>query len=221
MDHLRSQAGAAAERSDVRPDKRVRHSSIFFGFLPWIIFDVVAGPSTWKFAALAAFVSALVLNVPDIRRGSVKALEVTGLVFFAVLCVLALTLDLQHLLWLETWAQTLSSGVIALVALVSLAFTPFTEQYARESTPREYWHSPKFKHINRVLTGVWGAVFAVSALLGLFAIRVSGSSDWFNWVIPVVLLVGAVKFTNWYPDHAGGSSSDRAEAPVPARPPGA
>ncbi|WP_412079647.1 hypothetical protein ACLF6K_39725 (plasmid) [Streptomyces xanthophaeus] len=128
-----------------------------------------------------------------------------GRAFFAVVSVLALVLDRQDLIWLETYAQTLASTVIAVVALGSLAFTPFTEQYARESVPREHWGSPLFRRTNRVLTAVWGAVFAVIAVAGLIAVEAGRHGDWLNWVIPVVLLVLAVKFTAWYPEHVRGA----------------
>ncbi|MFJ9344815.1 hypothetical protein ACIRP0_36875 [Streptomyces sp. NPDC101733] len=178
-----------------------RRTGIFLGFAPWIIFDVVAGPSTWKFAAFTALIASVVLNLPDLRRGSLKVLEITGLVFFAVVSVLALVLDRGDLLWLETYAQPLSSGVIALVALGSLAFTPFTEQYAREGVPRELWGSPLFCRTNRVLTAVWGVVFVLIAIAGLIAAESGHHGDLLNWVIPVVLLVLAIRITAWYPDH--------------------
>ncbi|MEU8983352.1 hypothetical protein ACFWOX_00090 [Streptomyces sp. NPDC058467] len=178
-----------------------RTGNLFFAFAPWIIFDVVASPSTWEYAALAALLASIVLSLGDMRRGSFKILEVTGIVFFAVLSLLALALDRHDLIWLETYAQTLANGVIALVSLVSLAFVPFTTQYARESTPREYWDSPTFRHINFVLTAVWAAVFAATAVLGLIAVHTKGMSDWLNWIVPVALLVLAVRFTERYPDH--------------------
>lgn len=112
-----------------------RTGNLLFAFAPWIIFYVVASLSTWEYAALAALVAAVVLNLPDLRRGSFKALEVAGILFFGVIAVPALLLDRKDMLWLETYAQVLSSSVIAVVALGSMAFVPFTEQYARESTP--------------------------------------------------------------------------------------
>ncbi|WP_406314256.1 hypothetical protein [Streptomyces sp. NBC_00118] len=177
-----------------------RTGNLLFAFAPWIIFDVVASPSTWEYAALAALVAAVVLNLPDLRRGSFKVLEVTGILFFGVMALLALFLDRQDMLWLETYAQVLSSAVIAAVALGSLAFVPFTEQYARESTPPEVWASPVFRHVNRVLTLVWGGVFVATAVLGLVALHTTSGADWLNWVIPVVLLVLAARFTERYPD---------------------
>jgi uncharacterized membrane protein len=190
-----------------------RTGNIFFAFAPWIIFDVVASPSTWEYAALAALVASVVLNIGDIRRGRPKILEVTGIVFFAVLSVLALAVDRHDLIWLETYAQVVANGLIAVVALGSLAFDPFTAQYAREKTPREHWDSPVFRHINQVLTAVWGAVFVAIAVLGVLAIHTDGSSDWLNWVIPVALLVLAVRFTERYPDrYTARQAAERAAA---------
>ncbi|WP_371520149.1 hypothetical protein [Kitasatospora sp. NBC_01300] len=169
--------------------------------MPWIVFDVIAGPSTWKPAALTALVAALVVALPDVRHHAPKVLTIVGVVFFAVLCVLGLVLDRHSLIWLETYAQVLSSGVLAAVALGSLAFTPFTEQYARESTPPEVWGTPRFRRTNRLLTALWGTVFLVTALLGLAALHVGSAKDWLTWVIPVILLVLAFRITRWYPEH--------------------
>jgi hypothetical protein len=30
---------------------------------------------------------------------------------------------------------------------------------------------------------------------------VKSGSDWLNWVIPIALLVAAIRFTKWYPAH--------------------
>ncbi|MFD7860319.1 hypothetical protein ACFV6B_39505 [Streptomyces microflavus] len=185
-----------------RDAKSTRSHGILYGFAPWIIFDVVAGPSTWEFAAFTALAASVILNLPDLKSGSLKILEIAGIVFFAVITVLGFFLDRGDMLWLETYAQTLSSAVIAVVALGSLAFTPFTEQYARAEVSHDFWGLPVFRRINRVLTCVWGVVFLVIAILGLIAVEAPHTSDWCSWVLPIVLLVGAIKFTAWYPDHA-------------------
>ncbi|MCX5084181.1 hypothetical protein [Streptomyces sp. NBC_00401] len=190
-----------------------RTGNLLFAFAPWIIFDVVASPSTWEYAALAALVAAVVLNLPDLRRGSFKVLEVTGILFFGVMALLALFLDRQDMLWLETYAQVLSSSVIGVVALGSLAFVPFTEQYARETTPQEVWGTPLFRHVNRVLTLVWGGVFVATAVLGLVALHTTSGADWFNWIIPVVLLILAVRFTESYPDQVRERAKAARTAP--------
>ncbi|MEU9403035.1 hypothetical protein [Streptomyces sp. NPDC048242] len=191
--------------------KPVGTGSVFLSFAPWIIFGVVASPSTWEYAALAALVASLLLAAQDLLHGRIRVLDVTGIVFFAVLAVLALALSRDELLWVETYAQVISNGLVAVVALGSLLAAPFTAQYARESTPRQYWDSPVFKHINMVLTAVWGLAFALMTLFTWLAIRFPDQDDWFNWVVPIALLVGAVRFTQWYPDRYKASRTAVAE----------
>ncbi|WP_433034988.1 hypothetical protein [Actinomycetospora sp. CA-053990] len=184
----------------------MQKAAIFLGFVPWIVFSVVAGPSTWMWAALAALLCSLILSVPSWRSTrSISVLDAAGLVFFGALVVLALVLDRATLQPIEDRAQLLSSIVIALVALGSLAVgRPFTEYYARQQTPREYWNSPTFKQINRVITAVWGLVFVLNALCDAAVAYLGVNSDIFNWVVPIVAIVAAVKFTGWYPDHVTG-----------------
>ena len=101
--------------------------------------------------------------------------------------------------WMDTYATTLSSAVLAVMALVSMAFTPFTEQYAKVDRPLQDWEKPAFRQTNRVLTLMWALVFALISMLGFVATRVPQTVDWTNWVIPVVVIVGAVGMTQAYP----------------------
>lgn len=91
--------------------------------------------STWEYAALAALVAAIVLSGKDMLRGRLRVLDMAGIVFFAVLSVLALALDRGQLIWLETYAQVISNGLVAVVALGSLLVDPFTAQYAASRRP--------------------------------------------------------------------------------------
>jgi hypothetical protein len=188
----------------------VQRFAIFLGFVPWIVFSVVAGPSTWMWAAFAALVCSLILAVPDLRTsGSISILDAAALVFFAVLVVLALVLDRAALQPIEDRAQLLSSIVIAVVALGSLAVgRPFTEFYARKQTPQEYGGTPVFRQINRVITAVWGLVFLLNALCDAAVGYWGANPDVFNWVVPIVAIVAAVKFTGWYPDHVTGRDQE-------------
>ncbi len=180
--------------------KPVSTGGVFLSFAPWIIFGVVASPSTWEYAALAALIASIALSGQDLLHGKLRILDVTGIVFFGVLSVLGLALDRGQLLWVETYAQVISNGLVAVVALGSLFVDPFTAQYARESTPREVWNSPVFTHINTVLTAVWGMAFALMTVSTWLAIRFPSQDDWFNWVVPIVLLVWAVQFSQRYPE---------------------
>lgn len=174
----------------------------FVSFVPWIIFWVVSSPSSWEYATLGALIAAVILAYPSVERHSLKLMEVATIVFFAVLSVLAIFLDRADLDWLEDYSQAISSGALALIVFGSIPFMPFTEQYARESAPREVWDTPLFKRVNLVLTATWGAVFLASAILGVIAQQVDSGKDMLNWILPIALVVGGFKFTAWYPEQA-------------------
>ena len=91
----------------------------------------------------------------------------------------------------------MSAAVLALIAFGSLLLTPFTEQYARESVPRELWSSPRFKEINRQLTLMWAFVFVAMIPSHLIAGAIDNrrANTIFNWVVPIVLVIWAAKRT--------------------------
>lgn len=190
-------------------DKLARVSgNPIIGFAPWIIFWIVAtGPSTWLYGAFAATVAALILAIPDAVRRRPKMLDIGSIVFFIALSVVGLVVSPSDGDALDKYSSVISSGALAVIALASLLFVPFTEQYAREDTPQELWGTPVFKRINRDLTLMWGLVFVASTVSALVAVQVPSTSGWTSWVIPIALLVGAFKFTAWYPDRVTGSSS--------------
>jgi hypothetical protein len=63
------------------------------------------------------------------------------------------------------------------MALGSLMFTQFTDQYAREFAPQHDWERVAFRRTNRVLTLMWGLVFVVIAVLGLVAAEAPSTYD--------------------------------------------
>ncbi|HJT90487.1 MAG TPA: hypothetical protein VJ777_00885 [Mycobacterium sp.] len=176
--------------------------SPFVGFVPWIIYWVVAdGPSTWMFGALCAVIAALILGV-SAGRGGPRLLEVVTIVFFVAVTIAGMVVGAQDRDWMDTYATTLSAGVLAAMALGSLAFVPFTEQYAPESAPQHDWEKPAFRRTNQVLTLMWALVFALIAALGYVAITAPSTIDWTKAVIPIVVIVGAIGMTQIYPDRA-------------------
>lgn len=176
--------------------------SPFVGFVPWIIYWVVAdGPSTWMFGAICAVVAALILGV-SAGRGGPRLLEVVTIVFFVSVTVAGMIVGAQDRDWMDSYATTLSAGALAAMALGSLAFVPFTEQYAPESAQRQEWEQAAFRRTNRVLTLMWALVFALIAVLGHVAVMAPQTVDWTKAVIPVVVIVGAIGMTQIYPDRA-------------------
>jgi hypothetical protein len=174
--------------------------SPFVGFAPWIIYWVVAGSeSTWMYGALCSVLAALILGV-SMGRGGPRLLEIVTIVFFVGVTIAGMVVGAEDRDWMDTYATALSSGVLAVMALASLAFVPFTEQYARSETQMGEAEQAAFRRTNLVLTLMWALVFGLTALLGYVAAQAPSTANWTNWVIPVVVIVGAAAMTQIYPE---------------------
>jgi hypothetical protein len=158
----------------------------------------------WLYGATAASTAAVIVALPSIARRNMKILDGVTILFFVTMTIAGILASAEDRDWMDTYASVISSGVLAVIALGSLAFIPFTEQYARESTPRQVWDQPAFKHVNRVLTLMWGLVFAAIAVVAFISVKAPSTGDWTEGVIPAVLLVAAFKFTDdYYPETFG------------------
>ncbi len=184
--------------------------SPFVGFVPWIIYWVVAdGPSTWMFGAICAVLATLILGVSAGFAGA-RWLDIVTVVFFIGVTVAGLILGAEDRDWMDRYATTLSSGVLAAMALGSLAFEPFTAQYAPASAPRHEWEEFAFRRTNQVLTLMWALVFALIAVLGYVAATSPSTVHWTKAVIPVVVIVGAFGMTQAYPQRAREKARQKA-----------
>lgn len=206
------------------------------GFIPWIVFWVIGGPSTWETGTLAAllaaiFVTALSIDYrplvawataqPDRRRvglrpelSRLKLLDIATVVFFAALSLAAVVTTRHDVSELDKYSQAISSGALGIIALGSIVIRhPFTVDYAKEQAPPEVWHTAVFKRINLVLSSVWAAVFLICALLGLAAEQsvAKGLRDWLNWYIPIVLIFLAFRFTKSYPQQVRAQQQAQGE----------
>ena len=184
--------------------------SPFIGFVPWIIYWLVAdGPSTWMFGAVCAVIATVIMGVSAGFAG-LRLLDVVTVVFFAGITVAGLILGAEDRDWMDTYATTLSSGVLAVMALTSLAFEPFTAQYAPAGAVRKDWEENAFRRTNQVLTLMWALVFALIAVLGFLAATSPSTVHVTKAVIPVVVIIGAVGMTQTYPARARDKARQEA-----------
>jgi hypothetical protein len=185
------------------------------GFAPWIIFSVIEGPGRFAAAAGAAFGAALLILLVGLAIGiRAKLLDLAAIAFFALLLGLGLTVGHDAHAWLERWSGEISNVMIVLVALGSvLVRRPFTLQYAREMTDRDYWDSPLFLHINYILTWVWIGSFFVTAAVGWYGDGPLHEPDniWTNWIVSIAVLIFAIRFTEWYPARAKSAAMRTAD----------
>lgn len=184
------------------PAPRTRHeggagAGIYVAFLPWVLFTLVTEHDSLIAAAIAALVAAVAISLPSLVRGHPKVLEVAAVVTFAGFTALAVVADPSTSADVARYARAVAAAVLAVTAFGSLLFVPFTEQYARESVPRQLWTSPRFRQLNRQVTIMWGWVFTamVPAHLIAGAIDTHRANTVFNWVVPVLLVVWAAKRT--------------------------
>lgn len=98
--------------------------------------------------------------------GGLRLLDIVTVVFVTGVTIAGMIVGAADRDWMDTYATALSSGALALMALGSLAFVPFTAQYAPPSAPRQEWEEAAFRRTNQVLTLMWALVFALIAVLG-------------------------------------------------------
>jgi hypothetical protein len=165
--------------------------------VPWVLFSLITQHDTLKAAAVVALVAAIAIAAVSVRRGSPKALELGAVLAFAGFTAAAFAVGPDASAWIARYARAIAAGGLAVTAFGSLLSTPFTEQYARESVPRELWRSARFKEINRRLTVMWAWVFLAMipchVIAGELATRRANTV--FGWVLPVALIVWAAKRT--------------------------
>jgi hypothetical protein len=188
---------ATQNSGDGTVEKDGRRFGIYIALVPWVLFTVITQHDTLKAAAVVALLGAVAIALPGVLAGRPKLLELGAVTAFVGFAVVAFAADASTAAWLARYARAIAAGLLALIAFGSLLFTPFTEQYARESVPRRLWSSPRFVGINRQLTLMWAYVFTamVPAHIIAGAVDTHRANTIFNWVIPIVLIVLAAKRT--------------------------
>jgi hypothetical protein len=172
----------------------------YVAFVPWVIFGLVSRGDTLKAACVAALAAAIVIGIPSFLRRSPKLLEIATMLAFAAFTIVAFAANPGHNSVLERYARVFAAGALCLIAFGSLLATPFTEQYAREIVPREFWETERFKRTNVVFTAAWGAAFAAITVSHVVAgaIDTRRAMTIFNWVVPIATIVAMFNFMERY-----------------------
>jgi hypothetical protein len=190
----------------------MKSSKMFLSLIPWVLFTVIAGHAGANFVGWAAAVAGLMTLAIAIKgttdrtaeggHSSLKVIDAAGVVTFGVMTALAFTGSHSLRQNIVDYGRGSCALILAIVMLGSLLFVPFTEQYARESTPRAYWHSPVFRSINRRISAAFGLAVLVmtcghfySGYLESHGGLSNGANLILNWVIPVAVTLAALKYT--------------------------
>jgi len=178
---------------------------ILLAFAPFIGFalvDRLVGPTQGLFTG--AIVAAALLARDWATPGRTpKILEVgTALLFGG----LALYAALGEPTWSVVGVRLRVDAGLLLIVLASMAVgRPFTLQYARERVAPEFWSSPGFVRANYAITAAWALAFLVMVAAELALLYAPGLPRRVGVVAIVLALVGAVRFTSWYPERVRGS----------------
>jgi len=192
-----STPGLSTSESRGEQTPHVTGARIYLAFLPWVLFTLITQHDTLKAAAITALIASAVIATPAVVARRPKLLELGAVLAFVGFSVASFVVDPSATHWLERYGRAIAALLLALIAFSSLLFIPFTEQYARESVPRQFWSSPRFKRINRQLTQMWGLVFLAMTVSHVIAgaIDTRRGNTIFNWVVPIILIVWAAKRT--------------------------
>lgn len=171
-------------------------------FAPFLAFAVVTRFAGAAWGLQAAAVLSLCLVAWDIvgRKRSPKILEIGSLVLFGALAIYTLAARPE---WSVAGVRLFVDGGLLLIVLISIGVRqPFTLQYAREATDPSIWQHPAFKRANYIITAVWALAFAAMVLADLLWVYVPTLPPMVGVIVTIAALVGAVKFTSWYPARA-------------------
>jgi hypothetical protein len=192
----------------------VNAKKLFLSLIPWLLFSVVIHRGGADLAGVAALLAATLGGVLVIKNAAtgVKIIDVAGVVTFAGLALACYAGGSAVAGWVADYGRGAATFALAVIMLGSALTVPFTEQYARESVPRQYWDSPVFRSVNRRISALWGALILVMACGHVLAGHldpVTGTSSSggpvnlvLNWAVPVVLVLIGIKATSRIADAA-------------------
>ncbi|MFD1812643.1 hypothetical protein [Rhodococcus gannanensis] len=197
----------------------VRMPGLAMGFAPWALFLAMPrlpGDGAFAYAGTIATVVAVALTLWARSRSCATVLEAAAIPTFTVLTLAAVvgTTSMQD--WFRVYAPAVTLWALTAVMVASLVTVPFTERHARRSLPESYWRSPHLHTINRRLSLVWSGCTAVAAAGVTAATAVTrGPADESGqyltlslaWLLPVVSVLIACRYTEHATNRAGRSST--------------
>lgn len=172
----------------------------FIGFVPWIVYAIIATSDEWRWGAIAGLVIALALVIMNKARKKAwdtMVIETSAVIFFALMTVYSL---IQPSSPLTAYGPALVDVWLGITAWGSLAIRkPFTLPIAKTMAPREVWDLPLFYRMNAIITGVWAVSFTVAAIALSLALALNPHGTALVIAIKVATFVIPVIFTIRYP----------------------
>jgi len=148
---------------------------------------------------------------------SIKLMDWTTLTFFAIASVLTIGIRsttfpvyIAVVVWLCFAIAAWSSVIVG---------RPFTEVYARENAPPEFWNNPVFVRLNLIMTLVWCGLMTVNVGFAAIGVIIGGklAPPLFGFAMPTALLICGFIFNSRFPaEYLARSGFQMAPASAPA-----
>lgn len=173
---------------------------LFLGFLPWILYLILAGNTLVMFesAIIVGLVTSIICQLYELKKGFI--LSWGTLLFFMFMTVSVVILKNS---WVIENAGWISNSALPLIVFISLIIgMPFTLQYAKEVISPDKWQQPLFIRINYLLTILWQIIFLLSLVVYLIFNYYKLTDTWSYVIISYIpIFVGLwinIWFPNWY-----------------------
>jgi hypothetical protein len=179
-------------------------TDLIWSFSPWVAFliGVRAGDVYW--GAAAGIVVAVAVLIRALINHKVHLFDVVGVVYFGGLLILLAAIQPRDI---DTWgryAQAVAHGSLTVIVFGSIIINrPFTEPYARDRVPEEYWSHPEFHSLNRKISAGWGLAF----LVGTISLIVAGSTESRQFLLRIVVPFGALLLAFTHTQRLSSSAS--------------
>ena len=164
-------------------------TDLIWSFSPWLVFLLSSRFTSFSAALALGFVASVVVLARAVTGHRAHMLDVTSLCYFGTLAVvLAITYPAHIESW-SRYAQLGSHLVLTLLIFGSIVVgRRFTQSYAKKTTPPELWRTPRFRDVNRRISGVWGLAF----LAGDVSLALAASVDARQVLLRVIVPFGAL-----------------------------
>jgi hypothetical protein len=188
-------------------------TDLLWSFSPWLAFLLATRVTSLYGAVTAGVVVATIITGRAITRRRLHLLDAAGLGYFAALGALLVTIHPAHLDYWSRYAQAGSHTALTLIVFGSILIGhPFTESYARETTPAAFWHTREFHAVNRRISAVWGMAF----LAGTVSLIIAGSVDYRQVLLRIIVPFGTLYLAYQYTRKQAQQTPSASSATEPA-----
>ena len=169
---------------------------ILIGFLPWLIYGVLLSMGHLKLGIAIPLAFMLLFERKNLWGPRLKVLPLGTFIFFLAVLGAAYFAPPDRL---TPWMPVLSHAALLLITLVSLLIgKPFTIQYAMEEVPKERWSTPRFLHVNYIITFVWLLAFLIMTTLPTAKLLGVPVPPLLYGLVSLGTMTAAYIFTGWY-----------------------